>query len=75
VFGVAHPEWIEAVTAAVVLRDGTTATPEEIVEHARKRLAGYKTPKHVVVVAELPKNRQGRRFTSAAAPRRQSEGC
>ncbi|MCE3554455.1 long-chain-fatty-acid--CoA ligase [Pseudonocardia sp. RS11V-5] len=60
VFGVAHPEWIEAVAAAVVLRDGAAATPEEIVEHTRQRLAGFKTPKHIAVVAELPKNPSGK---------------
>jgi fatty-acyl-CoA synthase len=60
VFGVGHPEWIEAVTAAVVLRDGATATPEEIVAHTRERLAAFKTPKTVVVVGELPKNPSGK---------------
>ena len=47
VFGVKHPEWIEAVAAAVVLRDGETATGTEIVAHARERLAGFKSPKYV----------------------------
>ena len=60
VFGVAHPEWIEAVVAAVVLRNGATATPEEIIAHTRERLAGFKIPKHVAVVAELPKNPSGK---------------
>ena len=44
VFGVKHPEWIEAVAAAVVLRDGATATAEEIVDGTRGRLAGFKIP-------------------------------
>lgn len=60
VFGVAHPEWIEAVAAAVVLRDGATATPGDLDEHARERLAGFKIPKHVAIVAELPKNPSGK---------------
>ncbi|TCK20012.1 fatty acyl-CoA synthetase [Pseudonocardia endophytica] len=60
VFGVAHPEWIEAVTAAVVLRAGTSTTPDEIVAHTRQRLAAFKTPKRVVVVGELPKNPSGK---------------
>ncbi|MEJ2869101.1 fatty acyl-CoA synthetase [Actinomycetospora sp. OC33-EN08] len=60
VFGVAHPEWIEAVAAAVVLRDGATAEPAEIVAHTRERLAGFKAPKYVVVVDELPKNPSGK---------------
>lgn len=60
VFGVAHPEWIEAVAAAVVLRDGAVAEPAEIVAHTRERLAGFKSPKYVVVVDELPKNPSGK---------------
>ena len=60
VFGVKHPEWIEAVAAAVVLRDGATAETCEIVAHARERLAGFKSPKYVVLVEELPKNPSGK---------------
>jgi fatty-acyl-CoA synthase len=60
VFGVAHPEWIEAVTAAVVLREDAATTPEEIVAHTRERLAAFKSPKSVVIVAELPKNPSGK---------------
>ena len=60
VFGVAHPEWIEAVTAAVVLRDDAATTAEEIVAHTRERLAAFKSPKSVVLVDELPKNPSGK---------------
>jgi fatty-acyl-CoA synthase len=60
VFGVKHPEWIEAVAAAVVLREGETADPGAIVAHARERLAGFKAPKYVVLVDELPKNPSGK---------------
>lgn len=60
VFGVQHPEWIEAVTAAVVPRDGAAVKPDEIIAHTRQRLAGFKTPKHVVIVDELPKNPSGK---------------
>jgi fatty-acyl-CoA synthase len=44
----------------VVLRDGETATGAEIVAHARERLAGFKSPKYVVLVDELPKNPSGK---------------
>jgi fatty-acyl-CoA synthase len=60
VFGVPDAKWIEAVTATVVLRDGAAATAEELVAHARERLAGFKAPKHVVIVDELPKNPSGK---------------
>ena len=60
VFGIEDPHWIEAVTAAVVLRAGTTATPAELIAHARERLAPYKSPKHIVIVDALPKNPSGK---------------
>jgi fatty-acyl-CoA synthase len=60
VFGVPDPHWIEAVVACVVLRDGSTADPDELVAFARERLAGYKTPKQIVIVEALPKNPSGK---------------
>ena len=60
VFGLPHPRWIEAVTAAVVVRDGHTVTEEELIAHCRERLGSFKVPKHVVVVDALPKNASGK---------------
>jgi fatty-acyl-CoA synthase len=60
VFGIEHPRWIEAVTAAVVARPGQSITREELLEFCRERLAGFKTPKYVVVLDELPKNPSGK---------------
>ena len=60
VFGVPHHRWIEAVTAAVVPRAGRSLTGDEVIEHCRSRLAGFKTPKYVVVLDELPKNPSGK---------------
>ncbi len=60
VFGVSHPRWVEAVAAAVVLKEGVSLTPEAVIEHARSVLAGYKTPKYVVIVDALPKNPSGK---------------
>lgn len=60
VFAVPHPHWVEAVTAVVVARPGATLTPEQIIEHTRGRLAGFKTPKYVVVADALPKNPSGK---------------
>jgi acyl-CoA synthetase (AMP-forming)/AMP-acid ligase II len=39
--------WGEQVHAIVVLEPGATATEDEIREHARKTIAGYKVPKSV----------------------------
>lgn len=47
VIGIPHDLWGEAVHAIVVLQPGAHATPEEIIEHARRTIAGYKLPKSV----------------------------
>lgn len=60
VFGLPHPVWVETVVAAVVARDGTVLTEEDLVSHCRERLAGFKTPKRVFFVDELPKNPSGK---------------
>jgi fatty-acyl-CoA synthase len=60
VFGIPDPHWIEAVAACVVLREGADADAEELVAFARERLAGYKTPKQVLIVDSLPKNPSGK---------------
>lgn len=60
VFSVPHPRWVEAVTAAIVPRTGQTLTKEEIIVFCRERLAGFKTPKYVVIVDALPKNASGK---------------
>jgi fatty-acyl-CoA synthase len=60
VFGISHPRWIEAVTAVVVARAGTTLTAEDVHAHAHGRLAGFKRPKYVVLTDALPKNPSGK---------------
>jgi acyl-CoA synthetase (AMP-forming)/AMP-acid ligase II len=54
VIGLPHERWGEAVTAVVVLREGTSVTAEEIIAHCRARLAGHETPKAVVFADALP---------------------
>ena len=74
VFGVPHPTWVESVVAAVVARDGSELSEDDVVTHCRAHLAGFKTPKRVFFVEALPKNPSGKllkrvlreRFTSAA---------
>jgi fatty-acyl-CoA synthase len=60
VFGVDHPRWVEAVAAVVVAKEGATLTSDAVLEHARSLLAGFKTPKYVVVADALPKNPSGK---------------
>ncbi|GAB2585347.1 long-chain fatty acid--CoA ligase [Ramlibacter solisilvae] len=54
VVGVPHQEWGEAVHAEVVLKDGATATSEELIEHVKGKLGRFKAPKEVVFVDALP---------------------
>jgi o-succinylbenzoate---CoA ligase len=58
VFGRAHPEWGEAVTAHVVLRGA--ATEGELRGWCAQRLAGYKVPKAIVAVDALPRTASGK---------------
>ena len=54
VVGIPHAEWGEAVHAEVILRAGATVTAEELMALAKTRLGGYKAPKTLVFVSELP---------------------
>ena len=60
VIGIAHPVWIEAVVAVIVLRQGSSVTAEELKAHARSRLAPFKVPKAFAFVDALPKNPSGK---------------
>jgi fatty-acyl-CoA synthase len=59
VIGIPDEIWGEAVTAFVVLRGGE-AEAEELIGFARGRIAGYKVPKSVRIVAEIPKSPVGK---------------
>ena len=50
----------EQVGAAVALREGSTATPQDIIEFAKERIAAYKYPRTVWIVSELPKGPTGK---------------
>lgn len=58
--GVPDPEWGQEPMAFVVLRKGESATPEEIMEFCKDKLAGYKRPKSVVFLDRLPRNQMGK---------------
>lgn len=60
VVGKPDTEWGETVHAAVVLRDGLVVSSEELIAHCSERLAGYKKPRSVEIVSELPKNASGK---------------
>ena len=50
----------EEVTAVVALKVGQSATPEEIVGFVKERVAAYKYPRTVTVMADLPKSATGK---------------
>jgi long-chain acyl-CoA synthetase len=53
-------KWGERVQAVVVLKEGHTVTEEELIQHSKKRLAGYKCPKKIEFWDELPKTPVGK---------------
>ena len=58
---VARPDekWGESPCAFVTLKEGASATEEELIKHCRGVLTGFKCPK-TVVFAELPKTSTGK---------------
>ncbi len=60
VFGVPDEKWGEAVHAAIVLKPGETATEEEIITFCKERIAGYKAPKGITFLSELPRTGSGK---------------
>jgi O-succinylbenzoic acid--CoA ligase len=60
VVGRDDPEWQQAVTAIVVLEDGSEVSPDELRRHCAESLAGYKVPKRVELAAALPRTPSGK---------------
>lgn len=60
VFGVAHPHWIEAVTAVIVIHDRDSFDLDALLAHCEQHLSSYKMPKSIHIAKELPKNASGK---------------
>ncbi len=60
VVGREDPEWQQAVTAIVVLTDGSEASPDDLRRHCAASLAGFKVPKRVELAAALPRTPSGK---------------
>ena len=71
VIGREDPEWQQAVTAVVVLENGSEITPDDLRRHCSESLAGFKVPKRVELAAALPRTPSGklmRRALEVACP-------
>jgi long-chain acyl-CoA synthetase len=60
VIGVPDDECGEEVAAAVTLKAGASATPEELRDFVKRQVAAYKYPRHVWLVEDLPKGPTGK---------------
>jgi long-chain acyl-CoA synthetase len=60
VVAVPHAELGEEVGAAVALKAGAEASPEDLQAFVKERVAAYKYPRHVWLVGELPKGPTGK---------------
>jgi fatty-acyl-CoA synthase len=60
VFATPDAKWVEAVTAAVVVRAGQAVDAAGLTAHCRGLLAPFKCPKRIEIVDALPKNPSGK---------------
>jgi acyl-CoA synthetase (AMP-forming)/AMP-acid ligase II len=60
VIGVPHESWGEEVKALVILREGESITEEEILDHCKENLAGYKRPRSVDILDDFPRTATGK---------------
>ena len=60
VIGLPHDKWGEAVTAVVKLREGASATSEEIIAFCRANMAHFKAPQAVIISDVIPRNPAGK---------------
>ncbi len=60
VVGRSHPEYGEAVTAFVLLKEGRIVEAKEIIGFCKERIASYKAPKEIIFVEDFPKTPQGK---------------
>ena len=60
VVGLPHQRWTEAITAFIVPKPGETIDADELIAALKARLDGFKVPKAVILVGQLPKTSTGK---------------
>ncbi|GAB6909037.1 Long-chain-fatty-acid--CoA ligase [Desulfosarcina cetonica] len=60
VIGIPHADFGEEVKALVILKNGDSITPEDILAHCSANLAGYKRPRSVEIMNEFPRTATGK---------------
>ena len=60
VVGVPDDRYGESLLAAVVPAPGETLTAEELIEHCRGKIGGYKIPRRIAILEALPKSAMGK---------------
>jgi acyl-CoA synthetase (AMP-forming)/AMP-acid ligase II len=58
--GIPDPDWGQEPRAILVLKEGMTASAEEIIDFCKDKLAGFKRPKSIIFVDHLPRNQMGK---------------
>ena len=60
VIGLPDAKWVEAVTAVIVLKEGSQLSEAHVMAHCNQHMAAFKVPKRVVFATALPKNPSGK---------------
>jgi acyl-CoA synthetase (AMP-forming)/AMP-acid ligase II len=60
VIGIPDPVWIEQVSAVIVVKEDMSLTEGELIEYCQSRLSGFKRPRRIFFVNELPKTVSGK---------------
>jgi acyl-CoA synthetase (AMP-forming)/AMP-acid ligase II len=55
VFGMPHPQWGEAVVAAVTVMSGADVTTAALDKHCREKVSKFEVPKHIAILPSLPR--------------------